>query len=212
MLSIPVAAVVALSIPAGFVSGQIVRQYDSQSSKALWALWTAQVLSGVWAACIIAPVWLLCITVVLGWSLVVLGAIDALVFRLPDSITLPLLLAGIVVSYFLPDRDVVGHVVGAAIAFVVFVAVMLSFSRIRKRDGLGMGDAKLAAAAGAWLGWLALPSFILIACCAGFIWIGLAALRNGQSAFQEHIPFGVPLCLAIWMLWLYGIPNLQGWM
>ena len=64
--------------------------------------------------------------------------------------------------------------------------------------------------AGAWLGWQALPYVILLACAVGMTWVGVAALRRGKEALAERIPFGVALCLAIWIIWLYGPPDIFG--
>jgi leader peptidase (prepilin peptidase)/N-methyltransferase len=63
------------------------------------------------------------------------------------------------------------------------------------------------AAAGAWLGWQALPLVVLIACAAAFVWIGLAVMLRGRAALHDEIAFGVPLCVAFWLVWLYGVPN-----
>jgi leader peptidase (prepilin peptidase)/N-methyltransferase len=153
---------------------------------------------------------LLAISCALGWALLVLGAIDALAFRLPDILTLPLIPAGLAVAQYLPDHDVLGHCIAALIAIGAFYAVAAGYQSVRKREGLGMGDMKLAGVAGAWLGWQALPYVLLLACAAGLVWIGIAAMRRGTAALQERIPFGVPLCLAIWIIWLYGLPETFG--
>ncbi|MBV9509071.1 MAG: prepilin peptidase, partial [Caulobacteraceae bacterium] len=71
-------------------------------------------------------------------------------------------------------------------------------------DGLGAGDAKLLAAAGAWLGWRPLPSVLLLACAATFIWMGFQVLAHGRRALDQRIAFGAPLCLAVWIVWLHG--------
>jgi leader peptidase (prepilin peptidase)/N-methyltransferase len=92
----------------------------------------------------------------------------------------------------------------------VLFLISLVYRRTRNREGLGLGDAKLASATGAWLGWQALPSVILIAAAAGLVWFGLAFARRGHTALGEQIPFGVPLCFATWLIWLYGVPAIIG--
>src|SRR6185437_57057 len=142
----------------------------------------------------------------LGWTLLTLGTVDVLVFRLPDVLTYLLACAGFLLSLWLPDSDPIGHLIGAAAGFLIFWLIAASFRRLRGREGLGLGDAKLAAAAGAWLGWQALPSVVLIACAIAFIWIGMGVLFRGKAILNEQIAFGAPLCAAFWLVWLYGAP------
>jgi leader peptidase (prepilin peptidase)/N-methyltransferase len=76
---------------------------------------------------------------------------------------------------------------------------------LRRRDGLGLGDAKLLAAGGAWLSWHALPSTLLIA--AGFaLVLALCASLAGKLRLSTAtcVPFGPFLAGAIWLSWLYG--------
>jgi len=143
------------------------------------------------------------ITLALGWALLTLAAIDILAFRLPDILTFPLAAAGLLVAQVVA-HDLWAHVAGAAIGYCAFAAIAWGFERARGREGLGLGDAKLAAAAGAWLGWMPLPSVVLIACAAGFLWVASLAIVRGRAALAERIPFGMALAIAIWVVWLYG--------
>lgn len=148
--------------------------------------------------------WLFCATVGLGWALVVLAAVDFATFRLPDVLTMPLAVAGVAVAWTLPGQPVLSHVAAGSIAYIALAALAWAFRAMRGKDGLGLGDAKLAAAAGAWLGAPDLPYTIVLACAAAFLWVGLRTLMHGAGALTEKIPFGPPLALAIWIAWLYG--------
>jgi leader peptidase (prepilin peptidase)/N-methyltransferase len=148
--------------------------------------------------------WLLAAAIGLGWVLAALAAIDITTFRLPDLLTLPLAAAGLLVAWLSPVEDLKTHIVGAAVGYGVLAGLAWAYRRLRGRDGLGLGDAKLMAAAGAWLGWRPLPSVLLIACAAAFLWVGARLLLKGRAAASERIAFGAPLCLAIWIVWLYG--------
>ena len=152
------------------------------------------------------PTVLLPITLLLGWALLGLSLIDILDFRLPDVLTYSLIACGLVLSLWLPDHNPLAHVVGAAAGFAVLYAISVLYRRARASEGLGLGDAKLAAAAGAWLGWLALPSVVLVACLVAFMWIGVALVFRGRAVLGERIAFGVPLSFAFWLVWLYGAP------
>ena len=197
-------ALVAVSIPAGLLAAFVVRR-TADSPAAGWLPLVAGCLVVAFMSVMVVPQpWLAAATFALGWMLLMLATIDALVFRLPDILTLPLVAAGLLLSWWLPDTPLIAHAVGAAVGFLVFYAIAAIYRSVRGHEGLGFGDAKLVAAAGAWLGWAALPSMVLIACAAGFVWVGLAVVRRGRAALGEQIPFGVPLCFAFWIVWLFG--------
>ena len=140
----------------------------------------------------------------LAWTLACLALIDLIAFRLPDAFTLPLILAGLVVSTVLPGRPIVDHLVGGAVGWALLEGVAWVYLRLRGREGLGAGDAKLLAAGGAWLGWAALPSVILMACAASVLWVAVCVARRGRPALGDRLAFGTPLCGAILFVWLEG--------
>ena len=198
------------SIPAGWLIWLFVRREAGGTSgpRLVTVAITFAISISIWGALVMPPNYLLIATLGLGWGLVALSIIDYVALRLPDTLTLPLIACGLFLSYWLPERDVLGHLIGAVAGFAVLYAIGVVYWRTRRQEGLGLGDAKLAAAAGAWLGWQALPIVLLIACAAGFVWIGIAAARRGRAALRAQIPFGLPLCFAFWVVWLYGVPNL----
>jgi len=163
----------------------------------------AVAVAAVWAALAMPLSYLLAATLLLGWTLCVLSAVDFLAFRLPDILTLPLVAIGLLLALWLPERDIIGHAIGAASGFLVLYLIATLYRQFRAREGLGLGDAKLAAAAGAWLGWQALPTVLLVASIGGLVWVSLATYFRGRSALNEQMPFGVPLCVAFWLEWLW---------
>ena len=195
------------SIPAGIAITRAARQMAQSPRLPLTATIVASGILGVWAALVIPAPPLVAISCALAWILLLLGLVDALAFRLPDILTLPLLIMGVAVAWWLPDRDVIGHAIAAFLGAAVFYAISVAYRQTRGQDGLGLGDVKLAGAAGAWLGWQALPYVVLLACAAGFVWVGIAVMRRGKGALRERIPFGVALCFAMWIIWLYGAPD-----
>lgn len=157
------------------------------------ALWAASVFGGaaLWASCI------------LGWMLLALAVCDWETFRLPDALTLPLLLLGLGTTWWLWPEAVADRALAAALGYLAFRGVALLYRRLRKRDGLGAGDAKLLAAAGAWLGVAALSWVVLLAAVIGLALAGALALRHRRVSGRLMIPFGPCLALATWLLWLY---------
>jgi leader peptidase (prepilin peptidase) / N-methyltransferase len=207
-LSLPTLAVALGAVPAGVAAALAARRLSHTDKPPLWMMVAACLALGLWAAYAMPPALVLAASCGLGWTLLVLATVDALALRLPDILTLPLIAAGLVVSWFLPERDLLGHAIGAAAGFASLWSIAFLYRAARGRDGLGMGDVKLAAAAGAWLGWQALAFVVLIACAVGLVWVGLAVMRRGRAALEERIPFGVALTFAIWLIWLYGLPEI----
>ncbi|HXV22659.1 MAG TPA: A24 family peptidase [Alphaproteobacteria bacterium] len=138
----------------------------------------------------------------LGWSLLLLSLIDLKSMLLPDRITLPLLVGGLIAAAVLTPARLSEHALGAAIGFLSLTALALLYERARGSVGLGGGDAKLFAAIGAWVGWMGLPSALLIA---GIVGIGHAIVRGGgRLTGADRIPFGPALALGGWIVWLHG--------
>jgi leader peptidase (prepilin peptidase) / N-methyltransferase len=160
------------------------------------------------SAALVVSGWLLLVSCMLGWTLLTLAAIDQRHFLLPDILTLPLIPAGLLVAFALDPALVVSHLVGALAGFAAFAAIAFVYRRLRRREGLGLGDAKLLAAAGAWLGWQALPGLVVIAAvCALAVALARAVTGDRLSA-TTRIAFGSYLALAFWLVWLLGPPVL----
>jgi leader peptidase (prepilin peptidase)/N-methyltransferase len=207
---LPLALIFLGSIPAGFAAAFVSGKLADGPHPPWIAMIAACALIGGWALFVMPSIALLAISCALGWTLLVLATVDALAFRLPDVVTLPMIVAGLEISWWLPDGDIIGHLIAAVAGMAVFYAIAVAYRRMRGQDGLGLGDMKLAGVAGAWLGWQALPYVVLLGCAAGLVWVGIATMRRGKAALSERIPFGVALCFAIWIVWLYGPPDVFG--
>jgi leader peptidase (prepilin peptidase)/N-methyltransferase len=160
----------------------------------------------LWAATAEPDPWPLWADCTLGWMLLALGWIDWRHFRLPDALTLPLILAGLAATAANAPERLADHAAGAVAGYLLFRILNIAYRRLRGRDGLGEGDAKLLAAAGAWTGLLALPSIVFYAAGIGLVAALPSALQAGRWDGALAIPFGAPLALAIWLVRLYGTP------
>jgi len=121
---------------------------------------------------------------------------------LPDLLTLPVLGLGLFVAA--ADGQLSESLIGAALGFVVFALIAAVYRRWRGRDGLGLGDAKLLGAAGAWVGWAGLPSIVLIASLAALVVAMPMVIRVAGRRDQREIAFGPYLAGATWITVLYG--------
>ena len=136
--------------------------------------------------------------------LVYLAYFDLRTFRLPDVITLPLILLGLLFNG-LSNQSFISFqnaIIGAVLGYTSLWLLNLLYRIVKKQDGIGMGDAKLLAALGAWLGWFALPSILLMASLTGLIG-GIIWLQWNKQNHRSAFPFGPFLAIAgiIELLW-----------
>ena len=141
------------------------------------------------------------------WFLVAAAGIDFRTQLLPDSLTLPLLWLGLMLSLvpvFGGTRDAL---IGAAAGYLALWSVFWLFKLATGKDGMGYGDFKLFAAAGAWLGWTALLPVIIIAALTGAI-VGIILLRARGQDRSVPFAFGPFLAIAMWIWLVAGQPIL----
>ncbi len=158
----------------------------------------------LWSVAVV-PGWLAWASAGLGWTLLALAVIDHRHMILPDALSLPLIPAGLAVAALAPAGGLVPHLAGAAAGAASLGAVAWAYRRAMGREGLGLGDVKLFAAAGAWVGWQGLPSVLVIGAATGLA----AAVILGRARPDQPVPFGPYLALGLWITWLYGPVNLQ---
>ncbi|HEX3675574.1 MAG TPA: A24 family peptidase [Rhizomicrobium sp.] len=141
---------------------------------------------------------------VFGWLLLALAVIDWQRFLLPDALTAPLALFGLAAAWFLDRGAFLNHVIGCAAGFLVFAGITVLYRRLRGREGLGLGDAKLLGALGAWVSWQGLPSVIFIGAVTGLLFVLVQSLAGRRIEATTRIPFGTFLALCGWLVWLYA--------
>ena len=129
----------------------------------------------------------------LGWICVT----DIRTFRIPDMASIGLLFVGLSVSFWSPLVTPAQAVFSAAGAYAVFAGLGSAYFRCFGRDGLGLGDAKLLGAAGAWLGAFDLPLLVAVAAISALVF---AALTR-----QRRLAFGPWLSGAFWIVWIVRI-------
>jgi leader peptidase (prepilin peptidase)/N-methyltransferase len=157
-----------------------------------WAVLVDSVTGDLWINCL------------LGWTLMTLGWIDWRCMVLPDILTVPLALVGLAVTAIAQPEALVAHAAGTAAGYLSFQGIAWCYRAWRGREGLGGGDAKLLAAAGAWLGWEALPWIVLLAALAGLCAALLLRLRGVELRADTALPFGTALAASFWIIWLHG--------
>ncbi|MBT4075951.1 MAG: prepilin peptidase, partial [Gammaproteobacteria bacterium] len=122
---------------------------------------------------------------------------------LPDSLVLPLLWLGILLSFFNVFIDLESSVIGAMAGYMSLWSVYIVFKIITGKEGMGHGDFKLLAMLGAWMGWKLLFVIILTSSLVGAT-VGISMILLKKTSRGTQIPFGPYLAAAGWISLLYG--------
>jgi leader peptidase (prepilin peptidase)/N-methyltransferase len=139
-----------------------------------------------------------------GTRIAPLAWIDWRHLILPDALTLPLVLLGLGAILWIQPEALANHAAAAALAYLLFRLIAWTYRRLRGRDGLGDGDAKLMAAAGAWVGVTALSSVLLGGALLTLLAAVIGAMRRGERLrATARLPLGPGLCAALWLVWLW---------
>ncbi len=133
------------------------------------------------------------------WLLIALAFFDATYFWLPNALVIALGLASILAPPWQEDSSYVARLWGGAIGFTSLWFISAAHRSVRKREGLGRGDAKMFGAIGLWTGLLGLPTLLLLACLIGLV-DALRRLTGGADARTVHLPFGTYLAVGTIMM------------
>lgn len=160
--------------------------------------------------------WEAAAAIVMTWALVAISVIDFDHQIIPDSLSLPLVWAGLTLSLFHPMQgaqnlfvDPQTAIVGALGGYLSLWSVYQLFRLITGKEGMGYGDFKLLAALGAWLGWKMLPVIILMSAVVGAT-VGIMLIVSKRHERSVPIPFGPYLAAAGWIAMLWG-PDIVDW-
>ena len=137
------------------------------------------------------------------WALIPLFLIDFDHQILPDSITLPLLWSGLLLSLFNLFVDSHTSIIGAVAGYLSLWTIFHVFKLLTGKEGMGYGDFKLLGALGAWVGWQSLPVVILFSSVVGAV-IGITLILFKGRDHSQPMPFGPFLAAAGWITLLWG--------
>lgn len=141
-----------------------------------------------------------CIALVLVWA----SFIDIERHILPNILTYSLIGMGAAWASVFRFNELHHHFIGLVVGYLALRLVDVVHVKRTGQHGMGMGDAKLFAAAGIWLGWIGLPSVLLVAAISGLLFVGVVSLGSGRMRRDIRIAFGPHLAIGFWWVWLCG--------
>ena len=125
---------------------------------------------------------------------------------MPNLSTLGLIIVGFAVSYRAGGvSKLSGSLLAAAMGYGVLWVAAALYQRVRGKPGLGLGDAKLFAAAGAWLGPLYLAPTMAAASAAALGYVAIRARTRGHQTINDKVPFGPFIAGAFFALWCFKL-------
>jgi len=144
--------------------------------------------------------------------LIALAGIDWDTTLLPDTLTLPLLWAGLIAATLGWSRVPLPQAVWGAVAgYLSLWSVYWAFKLLTGKEGMGFGDFKLLAALGAWLGVQMVLPVVLGASVIGAV-VGIGMKLSGALREGRYIPFGPFLAGAGLVVFLSGPERVLGWL
>ena len=143
-------------------------------------------------------------SLILATGLLVLSYIDLRSGLLPDVLTLPLGGAGLFYAGLIGGYPI-ASISGALVGYGLVAGLASLWRRTRGYEGIGLGDAKLLAAIGAWVGVMALPLVLLISSGLGIVAALVAATNATLRSNRMAIPFGPCLAIGAWFAWVTGV-------
>lgn len=148
--------------------------------------------------------WLTLAGLALFAGLAWIALFDARYFIIPDGAVIYLFFTGLVTSLIATPGETPERLVAAGVGYGALRLVAAAYEKWRGEAGLGLGDAKLFAAAGLWLGLAGLPISLLFATFSALI-TTIVSFRDGAlTSARQPIPFGPHLALGLWLVFVIG--------
>jgi leader peptidase (prepilin peptidase)/N-methyltransferase len=141
-------------------------------------------------------------------ALVVITFIDIEHQIIPDEISLPGIVIGFILSFFLKGHSWLNSLLGILLGGGSLLLVAYAYQRVTGKDGMGGGDIKLLAMMGAFLGWKAVPFIIFASSLVGSV-IGISLMLFQKKDAKLAIPFGPYLAFAAVLYIFYGRPLIR---
>jgi len=137
--------------------------------------------------------------IILILSFIIIFFIDLKHYIIPDILTLPMMVFGFLKS-FDPNLNpifpnYINSLIGGIIGYGIIWLLIIFYKKIRKKEGMGLGDAKLLAVVGFWFGWYIIPFIIFLSSSLALIFV-IPDLLKKKKKLNSQIPFGPYIIIA----------------
>ena len=137
--------------------------------------------------------------IILSLSFLIIFFIDLKHFIIPNILTFSLMIIGFIKS-FDPNLDsmfpnYINSLIGGILGYGIIWSIIFIYKAVRKKEGMGLGDAKLFGAIGFWFGWMSIPFIIFLSSITALIHV-IPSLFNKSKNISSQIPFGPYIILA----------------
>ena len=131
--------------------------------------------------------------IILAIIFIIIFFIDLKHFIIPNSLTFPLMVLGFIKS-FIPNLDeifpnYIDSLIGGLFGYGIIWSIIFFYKQVRKKDGMGLGDAKLFAVIGFWFGWISIPFVIFLSSIIALLSVIPDLIKNSKK-MTTQIPFG----------------------
>ena len=135
----------------------------------------------------------------LSLSFLIIFFIDLEHFIIPNVLTFPMMIVGFLKSfdpnlpYLFPNY--INSLIGGLFGYGVIWSIIYFYKQIRKKEGMGLGDAKLLAVVGFWFGWISIPFVLFLSSVLALLWVAPDLIKKSKK-LTSQIPFGPYIILA----------------
>ena len=135
----------------------------------------------------------------LSLSFLIIFFIDLEHFIIPNVLTFPMMIVGFLKSfdpnlpYLFPNY--INSLIGGLFGYGVIWSIIYFYKQIRKKEGMGLGDAKLLAVVGFWFGWISIPFVLFLSSVLALLWVAPDLIKKSIK-LTSQIPFGPYIILA----------------
>ena len=139
---------------------------------------------------------------------VIIFFIDLKHFIIPNELTFPLMLIGFIKSFdpFLNQGlfpNFLNSLIGGLVGYAIIWLIIFLYKKIRNKEGMGLGDAKLLSAIGFWFGWASIPIVIFFSSLIAIIYVTPSLIKKSRNLSAE-IPFGPYLIIGCVVFIIFG--------
>ena len=136
---------------------------------------------------------------ILSLSFLIIFFIDLKHFIIPNSLTFSMMILGFIKS-FDPNLDsifpnYINSLIGGLFGYGIILSIIFFYKQIRKKEGMGLGDAKLLAVIGFWFGWISIPFVIFLSSIFALVFVAPDLIKKNKK-MSSQIPFGPHIILA----------------